>query len=478
MLFHGRRSLPYRFQLLLASLQLSHSLPFTDVLSQEQIQDVADRHEVSYGNEDEAVYTPAITLWGFLSQVIHKGEQRSCLAAVARIGMLLVSLGRPRCAQNNGPYCRARGCLPVAVVQELTTHVAEKAEAAVPDKWLWNGRHVKLVDGTTITMPDTEANQAVYPQQTVQKEGLGFPIARLVAILSLGTAMIHQLAMAPFSGKGTGETSLLRQLMGTFQAGEIALLDKLFANFWTLADFMHRGVDVVTLLNETRHMDLSQATRLGAHDYLIRIDRPKRPSWMDEETYEQLPQTLELRLIQCQVRQPGFRPSSLRIVTTLVNSNVYSTEEVARLYSKRWHVELDIRAIKVSMGMTELRCKSPEMVHKEIWTCLLAYNLIRLKLLQAAMQKGTHPLTMSFTNGLQMMAAGWLIGPILDPHTLRAIVESALIGLGDQKVGHRAGRVEPRAVKRRPKPTPLLTMPRDEARRLLLSGTDPYQKQK
>ncbi len=482
MLFHGRRSLSYRFQLLLASLQLSDSLPFAEVLSQEQIQDVCDQHQVSFGTEEDEnggiVFTPAITLWGFLSQVIHKGEQRSCLAAVARIGVLLVSLGRFRCAQNSGPYCRVRGQLPLGVIQDLTTLVAKNSEATTPPAWLWYGRHVKLIDGTTVTMPDTSANQAMYPQQSCQKEGLGFPIARLVAVLSLATGMLHQLAIAPYSGKETGETALLRKLMDTFQAREIALLDKLFANYWTLAAFLQRSVDVVTLLNETRHIDLSQAIRLGENDYLVRISRPQCPSWMDQETYKRLPETLALRLIQTQVRQPGFRPTSLRIITTLTDSCAYSCEAVAELYSKRWHVELDIRAIKVSMGLGELRCKSPEMVHKEIWTCLLAYNLIRLKLLQAATEKGVHPLALSFTNGLQLLAAGWSTGPIVDDNTLRALVQLAVIGLGDQKVGDRYGRVEPRAVKRRPKPMPLLTMPRSEARQLLLAGTDPYQKQK
>lgn len=324
MLFPGQRTLPSRFQLLLASLQLSNNLPFSDVLRQEQIEEVCHRHQASHDDEDKVVFTPALTLWGFLSQVIHKQEQRSCLAAVARIGVLLVATGRARCVQNSGPYCRARGRLPLEAVQELTMLVADNAQEKALPEWLWYGRHVKLVDGTTVTMPDTAENQEAYPQQSLQKEGLGFPIARLVAVLSLATGMLCQLAIAPYRGKGTGETALLRKLMETFQAHEIALLDKLFANYWTLADFVLGKVDVVSVLNETRQIDWSKAIRLGKHEYLIRLTRPTRPTWMDETTYSQIPASLELRAIQTQVTQRGFRPTSFWIVTSLTDPNTYS----------------------------------------------------------------------------------------------------------------------------------------------------------
>lgn len=476
MFFLDVRSLPHRFRLVLASFQLCDSLPFAGILSQEHIQAVCDQHKVSFA--DERVFSPAITLWGFLSQVIQKGEQRSCLAAIARIGLVRLALGRGRCANNSGSYCRARGRMPLGVIRDLTTLVAENAEKAIPSDWLWYGRHVKLVDGTTVTMPDTEANQEAYPQQAGQKQGLGFPIARLVGVLSLATGMLSHLALAPYRGKGTGETALLRQLMPTFQAGEIVLLDKLYSNYWTLSECMKARVDVVTLLNESRKIDLSQAIHLGNHEYLIRLHRPDRRSWMDPTNYETIPKTLELRLIETQVTRSGFRPTTLQLVTTLLDSNIYRYDEVAQLYSKRWDVELDIRAIKVSMGMGELRCKSPEMVCKEIWTCLLAYNLIRLKLLQAAQEKGVTPLSLSFTNGLQLVGAGWAIGPVLNQSAMKQLVRLALKSFSDQTVGKRAGRAEPRAVKRRPKPTPLLTMPRREARELLLAGVDPYKKQK
>ena len=227
MLFSGMRSLPRRFRLILCSLQQSDSLPFFDALTEEQIQAAFEDEGVSYADEDQ-IFTPAITLWGFLSQALHKEEQRSCLAAVARIGVLLIVMGRPRCAENNGPYCRARGRLPLPVIERLTRDVAHRCEAEVPDEWLWKGRHVKLADGTTVTMADTEENQEAFPQQSCQKKGLGFPIARLVVLLSLATAMTTGMAMAPYAGKETGELALLRELFDQLDSNDVLLADKLY----------------------------------------------------------------------------------------------------------------------------------------------------------------------------------------------------------------------------------------------------------
>jgi putative transposase len=470
------RSLPRRFRLVLCSIQQSDSLPFSDAVTQEQFQDICDDEGVS--SEDDEVFTPWITLWAFLSQVMHKEELRSCLAAVSRIGVLLVATGRPRCAHNSGPYCRARGRLPVAVVERLTLEGASRCEAQVPDKWLWNGRHVKLVDGTSVSMPDTEANQEVYPQQACQKEGLGFPIARLVVLLSLATAMTSGMAMTRFQGKETGELALFRELFDQLDPGDIVLGDKLYCSYFIIALLANRHVDLVVRLHQARKVDSRHGKRLGKHDRLITWYRPARPPWMDAETYAGMPRKLELRLIHVDIHEPGLRTESLEIITTLTNAVKYSRDDIAQLYGRRWLAELDIRAIKETMAMDQLRCKSPEMVRKEIWTCLLAYNLIRQKILQASMESDRSPRTMSFTNGLQILTAGWMVMPVVDKRTREVLIKTELQNVASQKVGNRPGRVEPRAVKRRPKPYPLLTMLRRKAQALLRKGIDPYKKQR
>ena len=477
MLFYGMRSLPRRFRLILHSLQQSDSLPFSDALTEEQIEGTFEEEGACYDDEDQ-VFTPAITLWAFLSQALHKGEHRSCLAAVARIGVLLVALGRPRCAQNSGPYCRARGRLPLAVIERLTCEVARRCEREVPDAWLWNSRHVKLVDGTTVTMADTEENQEAFPQQSCQKEGLGFPIARLVVLLSLATAMITGMAMARYSGKETGELALLRELFDQLDPNDVVLADKLYCSYFTVAMLAERQVDMVVCLHHLRKEHVAGRQRLGKGEWLITWPKPDRPAWMDKETYARMPKTLQLRRIHVAVAERGFRTRSLDIVTTLLDTERYTRQEIAQLYRGRWLVEIDIRAIKSTMGMDVLRCKSPQMIRKEIWTCLLAYNMIRQKILQSAFEQDISPRAMSFTNALQMIAAAWMVMPLLDRQTSRVLLSMEVEKMANQTVGNRPGRVEPRAVKRRPKPYRLLTMVRAAAQALLRRGIDPYKKQK
>jgi len=227
--YHGCRTLPRRFRLVLSSFLKGDGLPFANALSEEEIERAFEEEGVSPGPADEeegTVYTPAVTLWAFLSQMLHRGEQRSCVAAVARVVVLLVALGRKPCSGNTGAYCRARAKLPEKVLRRLTLRVAGGCEEAVPGEWLWHGRHVKLVDGTTVSMPDTDANQAEYPQQTAQEAGLGFPIMRMVLLFSLATGMLCDLAMKPYQGKETGEPALFRELLDRLVEGDIVLADR------------------------------------------------------------------------------------------------------------------------------------------------------------------------------------------------------------------------------------------------------------
>jgi hypothetical protein len=199
------------------------------------------------------------------------------------------------------------------------------------------------------------------------------------------------------------------------------------------------------------------------------MDAALEADWMDPQTYEQMPASIEVREIRVHVDCPGCRAESFVVVTTLTDSAEYPKDDVAELYHSRWLAELDIRAIKITMGMDVMRCKTPEMVRKEMWTCLLAYNLIRRTLLQSARQSGDRPRELSFTAAMQSIAASWLIIVLSDSPVTEALIDAALGTLSTHPVGHRPDRVEPRAVKRRPKPHDLLTKPRDEARAELLT---------
>ena len=476
--YQGRRFLPQRFRLVLSSVLQASGLPFSDILTEKEIEEAFDEEESWFAQEDGDVFTPPLTLWAFLSQVLHKEEQRSCLAAVSRVIVLLVALGRQPCANNSGGYCKARAKLSETVLQRLTKRVASGCEKKVSQDWLWKGRHVKLADGTTVSMPDTEANQQEYPQSKTQQKGLGFPVARLVVLLSLATAMVCGMAIGPYSGKETGELALMRQLLDQLDSHDILLTDRYFCSYFMIALLLEGNIDFVARLHHARKQNAYRIQRLGKQDWLIEWLRPAKPAWMDQETYDRMPESLTLRQIKVNVTEPGCRVESLVVVTTLTDAREYSKHDIAELYHRRWQAELDIRAIKCNLGMDVLRCKTPEMVRKEIWTCLLAYNLIRRTMLQAAKAANLSPRQLSFANAMQTMAASWGVLPTLDKSAIALMIAAQLASLTHPIVGQRPNRIEPRAVKRRPKPMRLLNMTRDAAREKLLSGIDPYKRRR
>ena len=292
--------------------------------------------------------------------MLHKGEQRSCVAAVRDV-VLLVSLGRKPPSSNTDAYCRTRAKLPETVIRRLTLDIARGCEAAAPRPWLWRDRHVKLVDGSTVSMPDTEANQAEYPQPATQEAGIGFPLMRMVVLFSLATGMLCDMAMGPDQGKETGETALFRELFGGLEAGDIVLADRYYCSYFMIALLKELGIDFVVRLHQARTADFRRGRRLGSRDHLVEWIRPVRPRWMDEETYNRMPASIELREVCVHVNQPGFRSESLVVVTTLCDAKEYSAEEISELYRGRWLAELDIRTIKITLDMDVLRCKTPEM---------------------------------------------------------------------------------------------------------------------
>ena len=365
--YRQSRLLPKQFRLILASFLQRPDLPFADVLPEDAIEKAFDDEDATFAEDEDAIFTPAVTLWAFLSQVLFKDEHRSCVAAVVRVAVLLVALERGPCSSNTGAYCRARGKLSEKVIRQITIRVGEGCEDKLGKELLWHGRHVRLVDGSTVSMSDTPENQEAYPQNSQQKKGLGFPIARMVVLLSLGSGMLTGMAVGPYAGKETGESALLRSLLGRFKRGDILLADRYYCSYFMIALLQERGIDLVARLHQRRPVDFRRGRRLGKDDQVITWDRPQRPKWMDEPTYDRLPPSMEVRAIRVQVGQPGYRVASFVAVTTLRDAKEYPKEDIASLYQCRWLAELDIRAIKTTMGMDILRCKTPEMVRQEMW---------------------------------------------------------------------------------------------------------------
>jgi hypothetical protein len=284
--------------------------------------------------------------------------------------------------------------------------------------------------------------------------------------------MVSGMALGPYAGKETGETALFRQLLNALNKGDVLLADRYFCSYFMIALLREAGIDVAVRLHQLREANFRRGRRLGKGDHVVVWPRPAKPDWMDEETYQRMPESIEVREVKVRVEQKGFRVESFVVVTSLLDASEYTSDDIAELYHQRWLVELDIRAIKVNVGMDVLRCKTPEMVRKEIWTCLLAYNLIRRTMLQAAAAKGSElsPRQISFTAAMQKIAACWLAWISMSEERYDELIAVHLEGLLKHRVGHRPDRIEPRAVKRRPKPHKLLTQPRDQARGELLAG--------
>jgi hypothetical protein len=444
------------------SLHQSNALPFHEILDAEMVNAALKAAGVTF---KQRIYTPFVTVCMFLSQVLD--PDHSCRAAVARLIVWLVLTGREPCSSDTGSYSDARHRLPLEVIVELVRRTARKTDADASQQWLWNERKTWLIDGTTVSMPDTPENQQAFPQANTQKPGLGFPMARLVAIISLATGVVRDLAMGPYKGKETGETALLRTLLDGLEAGEIVVGDRYFASYFLLAALIERGVDGLFRMHQRRKFDFQRGRRLGPEDHVVTWTKPPRPEWMDEETYAQIPNELEIRELRFRVNRAGFRVNELVLVTTMVDGAKYTKEDLADLFLERWNIELDLRSIKDVLQMDVLRCMTPEMVKKEIWMHLLAYNLIRGVMAQAAKEHDKQPRRISFKGALQTMAAFDGALRSATPERREHLVAVMLKAISEHQVGDRPGRVEPRANKRRPKAQDYLMEPRKQARKRL-----------
>jgi hypothetical protein len=443
-------------------------LPFTDVLTEEVI---AQALRAIDGWLDR-IFSPLVTLWVFLGQVL--SADHSCRAAVARLIAHRLGRGQRPCSAQTGAYCQARRRLPEKFFADVACSVGRVLDDRAQRRWLWKGRRVYLFDGTTVTMPDTPENQAAYPQVYNQKPGLGFPIARLGALISLSCGAVVNLGFCRYAGKGQGEVSLLRRLWDVLGPGDVVLADCLTANWTTIALLSQRGVELVSRLNKAhRTADFRRGRRLGAEDHIVRWDKPTSIRSLDRKTYQTLPDSITVREARIRVAQPGFRTRSMVVVTTLLDPQQATKEDLAALYRQRWHAELDLCCIKSAMQMRELRCKTPELVGKEVWTHLLAYNLIRTVMAQAAARHDIPPRSISFTGAMQTLQA---FQPLLelgatdDAAGCLQLCQDLLDAIATHRVGERPDRYEPRLKKRRRNYYDWLTEPRAKIKRKMAKG--------
>ena len=400
----------------------------------------------------ERLFPPTEALSMFLNQAL--SADRSCQHAVDESAIKRLTQGLPQCSTHTGAYCRARQRLPLAMIRSLVHSTGQQTSARVPLAWHWRGRPVRLVDGTTVPLPDTLANQQAYPQSRSQQPGLGFPLCRLLGVMCLSSGVVLNAAMGPYRGKGGDEQHLLRSVLESLAPGDVLLGDAYFATYFLLCALRERGVDGVFEQYGARRRttDFRRGSHLGERDHLIILTKTiLKPRWMSQQDYEQAPDQLTVR---------ELATGGKVLVTTLLCSKDTPKAALKALYRERWQVELDLRCIKTTLGMETLSCKTPPMAEKEVWTYLLAYNLIRIMMAEAALFTEQLPRQLSFKHTVQLWVAWRRCGPDYRDGDF----EKLLLFIAQQKVGRRPDRIEPRAVKRRSKPFPLLMKPRNEAR--------------
>jgi hypothetical protein len=413
-------------------------------------------------NSRERLYTPQVTFWAFVGQILSPGS--SCREIVRRVeAWWQQTAAGESLSGSTSAYCQARARLDPAALGLIAGHLCWSLERNVlnAERWL-GGRAVKIVDGTGLSMPDTPANQALWPQPSGQKPGCGFPQMKLVGLFSLSSGALLESASGNLH---MHESLLFRGLWEKLKKGDVLLADRGFCSYAALASLQQRGVDSVMRLHQMRRADFRTGRALGPQDRLIVWQKPrKRPEAWSVAEFATLPETLTLRMIRLQVAAPGFRTRQVVLVTTLLDPQAYPAAALRELYGERWNVELHFHQIKVSLAMDVLRCKIPELIEREVLLHRIAYNLLRC-LMQRSAHRHRVPLErISFKGSLDTLRH-WT-SPIAaaggTPRKQDQLIDQMLATIARDPVPERPGRSEPRARKRRAKNYQLLTKPRHE----------------
>lgn len=414
-------------------------------------------------------WTPTRMLWTFLIQVLH--PDCSCRAAVAMALAEQAAEGDdPGMSADPSAYSQARGRLPTSVLHHCLHVAAQTVRDAAGEGYLWCGRRVWLVDGTSCSMPDTPSLQRAFGQPSGQQPGCGFPVATLTGLFCWASGALLDVAIGPYRDS---ELRLWRKLWTWLHPGDVIVGDRFYCTYYDLANVVRRGCDAVCRLHQRRKVDWRTGRQLGPNDRLMRWERPAkhvRGRTVSLRQWRQLPETLDVRLVRATVGTPGFRTRKIIVATTLLDPVAYPAADIVALYGDRWTVELRLRDIKTTLGMDILRGKSPSMVRKEIYMHLVAYNLIRQLMVCAAIAHGRDLHRLSFAGTVQHVDA---VLPYLHLYVGtsrgRQLVQLLLKWIAHDTVPDRPGRVEPRAVKRRPKQYALLNKPREQMRKELVS---------
>ena len=395
-------------------------------------------------------------MWAFLSQVLDK--DKTCHNAVSRIIAWLAAEGEKIPSEDNSGYCQARVRLPENWVKKLVQKTGQNLQKEVKKEKLWCGRHVKVFDGSTVSMPDTKKNQSDYPQPSSQKEGCGFPLAKLGVLFSIATGAVIDLVIDVYR---THDVKLARSLYQFLNPGDVFLSDRACCSYADICFLKNQDCDAVIRLHKSRKQQLKKGKRIGSCDQLVTWAKPKsKPPGLSTEEFESLPENLTVREVHYYICIPGWRTKEVTVITTLLDAQVYPVKELVKIYEFRWDVELDLRHIKTSLGMDILRGKTPEMVRKEIYVHLLAYNLLRTVMWQAGITHAVDSLRISLQETRHHLQN--FVSELKDVSRRKRqkLFQIMLKMIAHKPLKKRVGRFEPRVKKRRTKSYPLMQEPR------------------
>lgn len=446
--------MPNRGEILKQKFFQSYGLPWQTMLPESRLEELLEAEKMTYRN---GIYTPIVTLWAMISQVL--SADKSLRTAVKQMNTWLQVAGVEPASSDTGAYSKARQRFPEGILKQLIPEIAEELEKGVPAEQQWLGRRVRVCDGTTILMSDTDANQADYPQHGNQAEGCGFPIAKLVVFFSLLTGAVVSAAIAPWR---TSEIEISRDLYPHLDPGDVLVADQAYGSYVDLAQVQQHQADAVFRKHHARHTDFRRGRKQGVKDHHVLWEKPKqRPDPMSPEEFEAIPDTLWVREVVLRIPKPGFRDQRIIVVTTLLDAQQYSAEKLTQLYGYRWQAaEINLRHLKTTLKMDLLTAKTPTMVQKELWSHLLAYNLIRTVMEDAAPIARYARSRLSFQGTRQQFNTMLSLCANLGKTIRKRLYRHLLLQIAADLLPIRPDRHEPRVVKRRPKPFPRMKQPR------------------
>jgi Transposase DDE domain len=449
-----------RVQILKDKFSQSLGLPFKELLPESVIKLTISELKIKY---KKRLFDPFVTLWAFLSQVLD--TDKTCHNAVSKIIAHLAESEVEVPSTDTSAYCQARARLPEKLLEKLFNYSAQKLEEKVTQEYLWCGRNILVIDGSTVSMPDTVENQKEYPQPSTQKDGCGFPIAKIGVIFSLVTGAAVALCIDVLN---THDIKLARRLYGFLKPNDVLLGDRAFCAYADMVTITKLGCDAIFRKHQSRTTTMRKGKIVGDCDKLVTWYKPKGcPKGLNKDQFDALPSSITVREIYYYILIPGFRTQQVSLITTLLDKSSYSTLAIVGLYGQRWDVELDLRHLKTTLGMDILRCKTPSMIRKEIYVFLLAYNLLRSLMWSAGTIYSTPPNRLSL-QGTRHHLINFIPKLLAASAQKRLQIYRTLLKVIAHKgVPERPGRSEPRVRKRRPKIYPLMTKPRNELRKQL-----------